>query len=458
MTPQLSLSLFGVLTLTAVGCGSDQVVRPDEESPEPEPVAQEIVTWLQHNSVSFASAEPAGSLDGLLPLREMIGDARVVALGEATHGTREFFLMKDRVLRLMVSEMGFNIFAIEASWPEANRLNDYVHTGLGDPAVLLSGLYFWTWNTQEVLDMIEWMREHNANPGAAPTVSFFGFDMQFPGMAVYNVEAYVEGVDPTFTDFVEGRYDCFRPYLNGPSGQRSLQYRDASTSIQQQCSQQVQEVYDSLAARRSLYETLSTAEEYALALQSARIVAQNEEMDRTQGSFVRDRAMAENAVWLLEQGGPDAKIVHWAHNGHVSDRSGWMGSHLREEYGDDLVIVGFDFYRGSFSAVTQSASGSFTGLTTHSVGPPPDGSYEYYFHAAAIPRLILDLRDVDFSLAATSWLAGPRRMRSIGCCFRPSNELAHFYDAYLPEEFDLSIYFDDTSASVLLPFQPPTVW
>jgi erythromycin esterase len=451
------LPLLGIV----LACSDAQAPTSDPAEVQVPPVPPEIVTWLQANVVPFTTADPSTAPNDhsdLEPLRDMIGDARVVALGEATHGTREFFQMKHRVLAFLVEEMDFNIFAIEATWPEANRLNEYVHAGQGNPETLLSGLYFWTWNTEEVLDMILWMRQHNVDPGSAPAVSFFGFDMQFPGMAIHNVLQFLEPLDAVIWQAADGHYDCMEPYANDPTGARQASYGQAEAAYQNACRDAVQAVYDSLAAHQTAYEGMSSPAAFAKALRSARIVVQYEDMEAERTVGGRDLYMAENSIWLLEQGGPDAKIVLWAHNGHVSNRPGWMGSHLQEEYGDDLVVVGFDFYHGSFRAVTYLGGGSYGSLTTHSVVLPPLRSYEYYYHSAGVPRFILDLQGINFSTSATSWLPGPRQMRSIGAVFQPGAEHLYFYDARQPEEYDLIIYFEGTTVARGLPYQPPGSW
>jgi hypothetical protein len=132
------------------------------------------------------------------PLKKVIGNARIVSLGEATHGTREFFQLKHRMMEFLASEMGFTIFSIEANMPEAYRLNEYVLTGKGDPKRLLKGMYFWTWNTEEVLDMILWMREFNKS--GKGRVEFTGFDMQTPNVALGIVRDFVSKNDATFVD------------------------------------------------------------------------------------------------------------------------------------------------------------------------------------------------------------------------------------------------------------------
>ena len=462
MTSAPFIRALGILGLLMAGCSDDPSApsssRGDDGSGEVKP---EIVNWLQVNGKAFSTPQAGNGFADLQFLRDMVGDASVVSLGEATHGTREFFLMKHRILEFLVQEMGFNLFGIEASWPEANRLNEYVHTGKGDPAVLLSGLYFWTWNTQEVLDMIQWMRAHNENPGG----SFLGFDMQYPGMAIHNVIEYLSAVDPPAAAAASEQYSCMLRYANGPDGARESQarYGDQAEAYRDECLQDLTAVRDSLLAHKDVYVAASSATEFATADRSARVVLQFEDMQSVRTYGARDAFMAENAIWLHEEGGSDSRIVLWAHNGHVADNPSYaggssMGWHLRKHYSDDLVIVGFDFYQGSFRAVTQTSSGTYSGLANHTVGPAPGDSYEYFFHSAGREQMVLDTRNVDMGTASTSWLAGPLLMRSIGAVFMPTNPGTYLYQVSIPSRYDLVIYFDNTSAAVGLPFNPPSEW
>ena len=182
----MKITARSVLLLSAgvaLGCDDDFAGPIPIDDINPPPVPEAVVDWIKGNAIPISSAVPTGSFSDLEPLRELIGDARVVALGEATHGTREFFQMKHRLLRFLVQEMGFNVFAMEASMPESVRMDRYVKGAPGDPAELLSGLYFWTWNTEEVLALIEWMRSYNEDPSHASKVKFYGFDMQTPTVA-----------------------------------------------------------------------------------------------------------------------------------------------------------------------------------------------------------------------------------------------------------------------------------
>jgi erythromycin esterase-like protein len=157
---------------------------------------QSPVDWVRSNAIRLSTPEAGRGFADMQPLKRVIGSARIVALGEATHGSREFFQLKHRMLEFLASELGFTIFSIEANLPEAYRLNDYVLTGKGDPAQLLRGMYFWTWDTEEVLAMIRWMREFNAS-GRGP-IQFTGFDMQFPNVAAENVRSFVTRLDADY--------------------------------------------------------------------------------------------------------------------------------------------------------------------------------------------------------------------------------------------------------------------
>ena len=162
----------------------------------PGPAPAEVVSWIRQHAISLATSEAEHGFADLQPLKGIVGDAHLVALGEATHGTREFFQLKHRLLEFLASEMGFTIFGIEATMPEAFDLNEYVLTGVGDPAQALTGLYFWTWNTEEVLDLIRWMRRYNEDASHSKKLKFYGFDMQFSPRAAKVVLQYLRRVDP----------------------------------------------------------------------------------------------------------------------------------------------------------------------------------------------------------------------------------------------------------------------
>lgn len=175
-----------VLALTVLGAHS---FSADTTKPSAQ------VAWIRANAIPLKTVEAGHGFDDMMPLERVVGDARVVGLGEATHGTREFFQLKHRMIEFLATQMGFTIFTIEANMPEAYKLNDYVLGGAGDPKQLLRGMYFWTWQTEEVLAMIEWMREFNRS--GKGHIEFTGFDMQTPTVAAEIVRRYVAEHDPS---------------------------------------------------------------------------------------------------------------------------------------------------------------------------------------------------------------------------------------------------------------------
>jgi len=173
---------------------------PLRQGPPPviaEPEAGQL-EWIRQTAIPFGTERAGSGFDDLQPLKQLIGNARVVGLGEATHGTAEFFRMKHRVLEFLANEMGFTIFNIEANMPEAYRLNDYALTGRGDPKRLIAGMYFWTWNTQEVYEMVEWVREFNAS--GKGRVQFTGNDMQVSAVAAQIAQAFIAKAEPGCAD------------------------------------------------------------------------------------------------------------------------------------------------------------------------------------------------------------------------------------------------------------------
>ncbi len=391
------------------------------------------VQWLKAKAIPFQTAEPNSSFDDLMPLKDMIGNARIVALGEATHGTHEFFQMKHRMLKFLVEEMGFNIFAIEANWPEANLINDYVHTGKGEPAQILRS--YAGDGGKEVLDMIEWMRAYNENPSNTRKISFYGFDIANAGpMARNNVAQYMQKVDPQAATQVTEDYSCY-----------------PGNSVA--CQAELQAVYDWLVQHQADYRAKSSSEEFSLALHSARVAIQYQDFTaHNNNGLIRDRYMAENVTWILDQAGLDAKIVLWAHNGHVGmsgdENFQTMGNHLRQQYGNQMVVFGFLFYQGSFNACGL-ANLQTLGVGTFHVGVPPTNSYESFLHEAGLPRFFLDLRSVKEGTAASNWFLVPHPFRQIGGCYHPNVMQSGFLTAALARVFDVVVYFQDTSPSIL---------
>ena len=415
-----------------------------EPDPGPDPVPPEIAAWVEANALPFDGTHLSLPHTDIEFLRDLVGDARIVALGENTHGTRDFFEMKARILRFLVEEMGFNTFSIEATWPESRLVDHYVRTGEGDPARLLAGLYFWTWNTESVLEMIEWMRDHNEAGG---DVGFHGFDMQFPGLALQNVLDYLGEVDAERVTEFTSLVDCLQLYANEIGGRfPNDRYRDLSATYRAECGQSLSEANDLLLANREEYEAASGEDAFEVALRSMRVAFQYHLM--ITGHQGRDESMAENTEWIMDRIGPDGRMVLWAHNYHISNQRYAQGSYLKETYGDDIVVLAFTHENGSFSAYSRTARDN----RAWTLDPPLPESVEHYLSATSAPQFILDIREVDENTPGGSWLTEPRQTRHIGCCYEQDEPENYWDSERMRELYDVIAHFESTGPTTILPF------
>jgi Erythromycin esterase len=269
--------------------------------------------------VPFESVLAGNGFDDLTGLDRLIGDACIVALGEATHGTAEFFQMSHRLLEYLVEKKDFTVLAIEGNWPEAQEADRFIKTGEGDAGAALGAMYFWTWQTEEVSALLHWMRHYNATRGERPVLSFAGFDMQVPNVAVEHVINFLDRTSSANRDAVRTLYDGMEKLEKWgseiPAGENTRLADRASKAL------------DLIEAQREVLVTASTPEEYRDVRQAARIVL--EAFERRAGNLERDRAMAQNVCWLIDEAFPGQKIVVWAHNSHVGTDMGGSEGHPR---------------------------------------------------------------------------------------------------------------------------------
>lgn len=376
---------FGHADGAAVGARARIDVAVTALAPAPEAVR----AWIDATAVRVTSADPAHELSDLEGVAQLVGNARVVGLGEATHGTREFFQLKHRLVRYLVERMGFTLFAIEANQPECRAINDYVVRGVGDPRAALAGVRFWTWNTEEVLALIEWMRAWNAEPGHRRKVQFAGVDMQYTAAAEAAVAGFVRRVAPG-----DAAMEALVAGLTGPAGQRAASIAGLVAGFKRH-------------ARRW---RAADAVAYADAQHDLRILQQA--AARSAGGAVRDAAMAENLAWLLAQSPKGTRAIVWAHNLHIARRGfvGFlptMGQHLRARYGVSYLPIGFAFDRGSFQATAVTMDHGHP-VIEHTLGPASVLDVAAPFTQVGSPIAIVDLRKPPRGEVA-AWLAAPHR-------------------------------------------------
>jgi erythromycin esterase-like protein len=397
------------------------------------------------------------------PLMRLIGDARVVLLGEASHGTHEFYQERARITARLIEEKGFTAVAVEADWPDALRVDRYVRGRSEDEFATEALADFkrfptWMWRNTDVAEFLDWMRERNdALPEGASKAGFYGLDLYSLRASMESVLRYLEQVDPAAARQARERYACFDHF-----GEDTQVYGFAtSMGLSKSCEEEV--VHQLVELQRHAIERARRGgreeEEAFYAEQNARVVMNAEAYYRSM--FVqevsswnlRDRHMAETIEQLvayLERRGERAKIVVWAHNSHVGDARAAeraqrgelnVGQLVRERYGRDAVLIGFTTHHGTVTA----ASDWDAPAERKRVRPALPGSYETLFHETQVPRFLLALRERQDD--ATESLREAELERAIGVIYRPETERAsHYFYARLPEQFDAILHFDETRA------------
>ncbi|HEX9953368.1 MAG TPA: erythromycin esterase family protein [Rubricoccaceae bacterium] len=439
---------FAVAALLVVGGGCD--TGPDLEPVGAAPSPAVVAT------VREAARPLSGADDDFAALVEQIGDARVVLLGEATHGTHEFYEARARITQRLIAEHGFTAVAVEADWPEAAPVNAYVR-GMGGASTAtealsaFEGFPTWMWRNADVLALVEWLHDYNASTASeGARVGFYGIDLQTLGPAIEGVTRFLDQVDPEAAARARERYTCFSPYEDDPAGYGESVTYGSMPGCASQAAEQVQE----FATNQAAWTSRGGAEAFFSAAQNARLVQGAERYFRSQFDYgvsswnLRDTYMADVVGTLLSRsGGPPARVVVWAHNSHVGDARATeraeygelnLGQLVRQQWGEDAVLVGFTTYSGSVVAASEWGGAP----QVKAVRPALVGSYEHLFHDVGIPAFYLPLQG-----AVADALRPPRLERAIGVLYLPETErTSHYFQAVLPEQFDAVLHFDETRA------------
>jgi protein-L-isoaspartate(D-aspartate) O-methyltransferase len=403
------------------------------------------------------AAEPLTDIenDRLDALLDRIGDARVVLLGEATHGSSEFYRMRARITRELILRRGFTVVAVEADWPDAARVDQYVRHLPGPPPPWPAFTRFptWMWRNRETEQLVQWLRVHNGAVEAPERrVGFHGLDLYSLYTSIAAVLRYLDGVDPAAARVARRRYGSLTPWQADPAAYG----RAVLTGRYRDCEEEVVAMLRDLLDQRLAYQARD-GERYLDALQNARVVANAERYYRAMyyGSReswnLRDQHMFETLQVLLAFRGPDTRAVIWEHNSHVGNAAATemgargelnVGQLARATFADAAYAVGFGTDRG-----TVAAASDWDGpMEVKRVRPAHPDSYERLCHAAGTPAFLLalraprrpDLRDE---------LTPARLERAIGVIYRPETELAsHYFQAVLPVQFDEYVWFDETQA------------
>lgn len=419
-------------------------------------------SWIKQHAIVLKTTDPDAPLDDLAPLQQLVGNATLVGLGEGTHGSHEFFTMKQRLLEFLVEKMGFTMFAMEGSWSAGEKINQYVLNGQGDATDVLRQFYFWTWDTQEVLDLLKWMRAYDANPAHTQKVFFAGFDCQAIESNTYdNVVRYLQTVDPQSVPKITKLYQGLRPDPAIGMGAYMTTYAQLPQATRQQYVKNAQQVYDLLNQHKATYTAQSSSQAFAQALQEARVIVQGAQLtsyDQNNGQQAlatsdRDAFMAENIAWLHEHNQGGAKMVLWAHDGHITTAGSHvtMGEYLRDRYQSQYLAIGTSFYEGFFNAHGVNSQGGDTPVQPFYVQASQD-SYNYELGNLGLPLYALDLRHIPAG-PVRNWMDGDPPFLMIGAVYNPAYGDSYYAAMDLSQQFDVIISIQKVTASRLLPLK-----
>jgi erythromycin esterase len=444
------------------------LVLPRQQAPAtpPEEQVKAVVAWVKKDAIPLKTAKAESGLDDMMPIKKLVGDAKIVSLGESTHGSKEIFQMKHRMLEFLVKEMAFNVFAIEASYPDCLAINEYVLTGKGDLNEAVSGQGFWTWDTVEVMDMVEWMRKYNADP-AHKKVRFYGYDMQNPSSASKVALAYLRKVDPALAKPYER---AMKPIADMVAMRAYDKASDEDVKALQTALKGILKAFDD---NKQKLIAATSRDEFEDARQSAVVAIQGEEglaMRRPAASAAspapmtvnwRDKCMADNHAWILERLGPGTKIVGWAHNGHVTmdkpEAVAWknMGGYLDDRFGKDHLAVGFSIARGLLQAIYSPAPADAKdkGLLGFYFEPAKPGSIDHTLALAGIPRFILDLRETHGDKDVETWLGSTWGQFMVGAIYAPAENARWLRPVKLGKSFHAVIFLDTVDRAVPSPLR-----
>ena len=398
---------------------------------------------------------------GIAPMLEAIGNARIVLIGEASHGTHEFYRIRADLTAALIEQKGFNVVAVEADWPDAYRVNRWVRhlsderdaeSALGD----FTRFPRWMWRNDVVVEFCSWLRDVNAARPQADRVGFYGLDLYSLHTSIDAVLSYLTKIDPDGARRARERYGCFDHFADD-----SQAYGYAATvGLSRSCEDDVVAQLVELRRRATEYASRDgrvAEDEFFFAEQNARLVRNAEEYyramfgPRAESWNLRDTHMMETLDALLgwtARHGREARAIVWAHNSHLGDAratqmSAWgelnLGQLVREKHGAAACLVGFTTHTGTVTAARDWDQPA----ESRRVRPSLAGSYERLFHDAEIERFMIDLR----AEPVHSALLPTRLERAIGVIYVPETERAsHYFRAHLPQQFDIAIHVDETRA------------
>jgi len=400
-------------------------------------------------------ARPLRHPDDLDPLLDAIGDARYVLLGEASHGTSEYYTWRAQISRRLITEKGFSFIAVEGDWPDCYRVNRYIKSlsDAGENAREVLHAFerwpTWMWANEEVVELAKWLHKHNHDQPEDKKVGFYGLDVYSLWESLYAVLSYLHRSDPSALLAAWKAFRCFEPY-----GEDVQEYAQAARFVPNSCEDEVVTLLQELRRKAPEYR-VDGREAYFVAEQNALVLTNAEAYYRTMvrggpdSWNLRDRHMTETLERLMRHHGPRARAIVWEHNTHIGDARHTdmaeqgefnVGQLVRERHLDEgVVLVGFGSYQGSVIAGRQWEAP----MERMRVPPARAGSWEDILHRAGPDDQLLLFADRELN---AEWLQ-PRGHRAIGVVYRPEYEhYGNYVPTVLPRRYDAFLYLDRTQA------------
>lgn len=419
--------------------------------------ASDVIGTVKQHATKLESASD------LNPLIERIGDAKIVMLGEASHGTHEYYTWRSHITKRLIKEKNFNFIAVEGDWPDCYRLNRYIknHRDAGSTAVEVLHAFnrwpTWMWANWEIVALAEWLRNHNHNLFSTRKVGFFGLDVYSLWESMEAIMNYLKKVDPSALKIAEEALQCFEPYRE----EEGQGYARASQFVPELCQNEVVDLLKEIRTRLPQYNTdheaVFSTEQNALIAVNAEKYYRAMIKGGPHSWNVRDRHMMDTLNRLLTFHGPDAKAIVWEHNTHIGDARATdmvdegmynVGELARTEHHEHgVVLVGFGSYKGSVVA----GKGWGAPMRKMEVPPAPENSWENMLHAAGADNKLLIMDKLMDDVLMENHIGH----RAIGVVYQPQYEkYGNYVPSILPMRYDAFIYLDETTALHPLHIEP----
>ena len=401
-----------------------------------------VVAELKEKIYPISGSQPDLPKSELTGLDATFEQAYFVGLGEATHGTLEFFEMKNRIFQYLVEEHGYKAIGFEATWGGALHVNRYVVDGIGSAKESVRKMQFWTWRTEEVVALVEWMRSYNLGKSTEDKIRFYGFDVQSGSEEVLLIEDYLKRVAPELEEGITPKLAALVDMI----GRDWNNYKGISGFTKIDLRNSVVEAKGIFESNAATLIAASSQEEYNLVKHAFTIILQFEEVvDSEISSGKRDYYMARNSEWIREYLGGDAKVALWAHNAHVGKGySNAQGAQLAIVHGEAYQSLGFSFSTGSFQAFQSNV-----GVTTdNEILVPNCLTINSLLSDVGVDNFYIVFDELPNQSVSKDYFSTPNGLFSLGALFDPNNPNRFIRTKILSTDFDVLIHFDDTNAAV----------